>query len=717
MLEHDAKPIGPGTADEAMRIAGLNLRSLFDRYPFAVQVYLPDGRAIYRNPAQIAMWGPRDAAVDTSVVFDSPELTALGLMPYIRRGFGGETVALPVTRYTDQDEPRLRFGQPMWVRTYIYPVTDEDDELRAVVVMHIDVTEREASQRLLEERVEERTREMASLLKVSQTISSTLDLKSLLDLILEQLKVVADFTGSVVILAEEGMFRIVDDRSGIAPGEQNPELIGIHWPISQGGKLWETLSALRPVVIDDVLGDSDLARAFRERTSGSRDTTSVRSVRSWLAVPLVAGDRAIGFIGISKDTPNYYTEHHTHLAMAIAAQAATAIENARLFEHERRTAEELATLLEISRTVSSTLELEPLLALILDQIKLVLDYTSALVLTVDGDDVRAREYRGPLPREVVLSRPTATTMSPEAEARLNRGEPVIIANIWADDPEARLYRSQMGEEYLRTTASYLQCLLVAPLLHKGNLIGALVLTHETPGYYTERHATLAQTMANQVTSAVENARLFEQARKLAALEERQRLARELHDSVSQVLFSIGLGARTVRTLLDRGDMTRAETSAEYILNLADMGMAEMRALLFELRPESLEQEGLVAAIAKQVDALRARHGIEVEADLRDEPNASLEAKEALYRIAQEAMHNTVKHAGASRIEVRLDRDLDGLILEVRDNGRGFDPSGSFPGHLGLRSMRERVARVGGVLDLRSAPQHGTTIRVQVPAPA
>ncbi|MGD9892001.1 MAG: GAF domain-containing protein, partial [Dehalococcoidia bacterium] len=411
MPEPNVEAIGPATADEVMRIAGLNLRSLFDRFPSAVQVYLPDGRAIYRNPAQLAMWGPRDDSIQTPVVFESAALEALGLMPYIRRGFGGETVALPVTRYTSTDEPRLAGRPPIWVQTLIYPINDEAGTLHAVVVMHIDVTERIEAQRLLEERVEERTRETASLLKVSQTISSTLDLKSLLDLILEQLKVVADYTGSVVILVEDGMFRIVDDRSGIAPGEPNPELIGVHWPLSQGGKLWQSLSALRPVVIDDVLGDSDMAQAFRARTQGSSDTTSVRNVRSWLAVPLVAGDRAIGFIGISKDTPGYYTEHHARLAMAIAAQAATAIENARLFAHERRTAEELATLLEISRTVSSTLELEPLLSLILDQIKLVLDYTSALVLSVDGDDVRAREYRGPLPREVVLSRPTATTMS------------------------------------------------------------------------------------------------------------------------------------------------------------------------------------------------------------------------------------------------------------------------------------------------------------------
>ena len=181
-----------------------------------------------------------------------------------------------------------------------------------------------------------------------------------------------------------------------------------------------------------------------------------------------------------------------------------------------------------------------------------------------------------------------------------------------------------------------------------------------------------------------------------------------------MLFSISLSARTTRTLLDRDDAARAIPSVEYIAQLAEMGTAEMRALLFELRPESLAQEGLVAALTKQAAALRARHAIEVDAALGDEPNVPLEVKEALYRIAQEATHNTVKHARASRITLRLACDAERVALEVEDNGVGFDAGGAFPGHLGLVSMRERVERLGGTLVIESAPGRGTVLRIRIP---
>jgi signal transduction histidine kinase len=151
-----------------------------------------------------------------------------------------------------------------------------------------------------------------------------------------------------------------------------------------------------------------------------------------------------------------------------------------------------------------------------------------------------------------------------------------------------------------------------------------------------------------------------------------------------------------------------------VLSLAGAGLAEMRALIFELRPDSLEAEGLVAALEKQAAALQARHEIPVQATLGREPDLPLEAKEALYRIVQEALHNTVKHAHASRVNLKLEDGPDGIALEVSDDGVGFDPDASFPGHLGLESMRERAARVGGALRVQSAPGEGTSIRVRVP---
>ena len=203
--------------------------------------------------------------------------------------------------------------------------------------------------------------------------------------------------------------------------------------------------------------------------------------------------------------------------------------------------------------------------------------------------------------------------------------------------------------------------------------------------------------------------------KLAALEERQRLARELHDSVSQALYGIALGSRTARTLLERGEPAKAAEPLDYVLSLAEAGLSEMRALIFELRPESLKNEGLVAALIKQSDALQARHKLDVVTSFCPEPDISLDAKETLYRVAQEAMHNIARHAKATRITLSLLHADGKLTLEVRDNGKGFDPDGDFPGHLGLKSMRERVANIGGAFHITSRPGEGTVVTVHLTA--
>jgi signal transduction histidine kinase len=257
--------------------------------------------------------------------------------------------------------------------------------------------------------------------------------------------------------------------------------------------------------------------------------------------------------------------------------------------------------------------------------------------------------------------------------------------------------------------------MVVPLSLKERVIGFLSLAHTQPAFYTERHAGLVSAIATQIAVAIENARLYEQAQHLAAVEERQRLARELHDSVSQALYGIALGARTARTLLDT-DAQRATEPVDYVLQLADAGLAEMRALIFELRPESLESEGLVAALEKQIAATRARYGLEVVAELCDEPGISLIQKEVFYRVAQESLHNIVKHARATRVDLDLSNDDGALTLHVRDNGVGFDATQTFPGHMGLVSFNERAASIGAELSVDSAPGSGTTVRLSF-APA
>jgi signal transduction histidine kinase len=208
-------------------------------------------------------------------------------------------------------------------------------------------------------------------------------------------------------------------------------------------------------------------------------------------------------------------------------------------------------------------------------------------------------------------------------------------------------------------------------------------------------------------------RLYEQAQELASLQERQRLARELHDSVSQALYGISLGAHTAQeAMVD--DPEQATASLDYVISLTEAGLAEMRALIFELRPESLEAEGVVAALNKQIAVMRTRYRLSVEAHLDEEPDLSMEIKYTLYRIAQEALHNIVKHARAHCVTLHLAREDQEISLLIEDDGRGFDAKQTFPGHFGICSMQERAAKVGGSLTLKSEPNQGTCVQVRLP---
>ena len=259
-----------------------------------------------------------------------------------------------------------------------------------------------------------------------------------------------------------------------------------------------------------------------------------------------------------------------------------------------------------------------------------------------------------------------------------------------------------------------QAAVIARLLYRGAAVGLLTaIFREGEMPYAAETSFLAA-LADQAAMAAANARLLSAARDRVALEERQRLARELHDSVSQSLYAIQVGAQMARERLDR-DPARAAQPIDYVLRLAEAGQAEMRALIFELRPEAIETEGLVAALKRQIEVLRAKHGIIASLIASGEPELPVEIKQALHRIGQEALWNTVKHARARRVDVHLEAHDHSVVLEIADNGVGFDPNGSFPGHLGLRSMHERAIGAGGSLEVVSAQGQGTRVVVRVPS--
>ncbi|PWT75503.1 MAG: hypothetical protein C5B60_05225 [Chloroflexi bacterium] len=373
---------------------------------------------------------------------------------------------------------------------------------------------------------------------------------------------------------------------------------------------------------------------------------------------------------------------------------------------------ELSMLLEVSHNVTSTLKLDPLLGLILDQLKTVVDYTGASISIVEGDDLVFLDSRGPIPEDQLRNLRIPLQRLGSIWEMISSRQPLFLPNVRAESPLAQAVQTATGA-LMDTVFHYVCACLMVPITLKDHVIGILTLTSSEEDAFTEHHAALAVAISNQAAIAIENARLYQQAQALAALEERQKLARELHDSVSQALYSISLGVHTARALLDRDPALVAEP-LDYVLGLAKAGLAEMRALIFELRPESLETEGLVSALSKQGAALQVRHEVAVSLDLCMEPDIPLSVKQDLYRIAQEALHNSVKHAQAHLVDLCLRQTSEAIILQVRDDGVGFDPAGAFPGHLGLRSMEERIKRLAGTLSIESTPGHGVAITARVP---
>jgi len=253
-----------------------------------------------------------------------------------------------------------------------------------------------------------------------------------------------------------------------------------------------------------------------------------------------------------------------------------------------------------------------------------------------------------------------------------------------------------------------------PIAARGEVIAAFYLTdREGADEFSAEDQRLIEMLAAHAAVAIENARLLERSRELSIVEERNRLARELHDAVSQKLFGLVLNAEAAATLLDRDPAAAADQVAR-LGELAQEALGELRELIFELRPASLEEEGLAATLRKHVDMLRRIHGRDIELRISGAAQPAPEDAD-VFRIAQEALNNALRHAEAERIELRLAGRDGRLTLTVADDGVGFDPEA--PGlrsrRLGLTSMEERARALGGTLAVVSRPGDGTTVTLEV----
>ena len=255
--------------------------------------------------------------------------------------------------------------------------------------------------------------------------------------------------------------------------------------------------------------------------------------------------------------------------------------------------------------------------------------------------------------------------------------------------------------------------LALPLRARDRVVGVLTATAQAGSGWDEESLRWVGGLAAQAAVALENNRLYELARDEAAEDERRHLARELHDSVSQAIYSVVLTAHAAERHLG-ADAEAVRRGLAAVIELSEAALAEMRALIFELRPEALAEVGLMGALHRQLDGLELRHELRAVRRLGQEPDMPFTTKQVVLRVAQEALHNVVKHASATTVTVSAHHENQVLHLDVIDDGIGFDTQAAYPGHLGLTSMHERITALGGTLSISSTLGVGTSVNVRVP---
>jgi signal transduction histidine kinase len=257
--------------------------------------------------------------------------------------------------------------------------------------------------------------------------------------------------------------------------------------------------------------------------------------------------------------------------------------------------------------------------------------------------------------------------------------------------------------------------LTVPIKAKGNIIGVLDAQSQRLNAFDQSDIMVMQSLADQAAVAIENARLYEQAKRFAVVEERNRIARELHDSVTQALYGITLHTEAAFRHLQNNKIELTREQLEDLRVTAQEALREMRLLIFELRPSVLENQGLISALKARVEAVEERAGLQVTFSVDGDLNPPSHIQDGLYRIAQEALNNALKHARANRIDLRLHADQESITMTVTDDGMGFDPERAVPGGgLGLDGMIERADELGGVLTLDSRHGEGTIVKIEVP---
>ena len=549
--------------------------------------------------------------------------------------------------------------------------------------------------RLLEGEKTARRRE-TTLREVAAALTMGLSLNDLLDLVLERLSFVIPNYSSAIVLLENNKPATVAYRDRFGVPQQFPHLMDTRPP---------TVAAVLELALPQVINDTH-ASPIWEYIEG------YEAIRAWMGVPLLVKGTCIGLLTIDRNTPNSFMEEDKELAMAFANQVAMGIQSARLFTRQQEHAAELESkvreatrdlevLYGIAATAVNNPDLQQLLWRSMSLTAEAFRCPAAVVHLLDNQQESLR-------REAYLENgnPALGKLLIELDAHssilhqsLATGEPTYLSSAdlpagWADHPNS--------------------VLVMAPLRSRGRNLGVLSLVCDQRHRGSDIPSDLLATIAEQIGVALENIRLSQLTRQSAIIEERERLARDIHDQVTQSIYSASLFAEAARSAADIGDLDKVYHHSHSILRMTNQALRELRLLLFEFRTEALARHGLVDALRERLKTVEHRAGIEGEVHATGIDDLSVSLEETFYRVALEALNNALRHAHAGRVDIILMKEEGDLIMTIVDNGVGFDRElAAASGGMGLEGMQKRIGKVAGILTFSSSSD-GTWVTARAP---
>ncbi len=526
------------------------------------------------------------------------------------------------------------------------------------------------------------------MLHTAQTTSSALEPDQVLERVADALIAAVDvpYCGIYLLDAEGGVLvpRVLRgpmNENG-HPGLREPQLDPVVNTL-----MGEALAQQSPAVWYDAATDPRL----------SREMAQTWNIKSVLAVPIRVSVKVLGMALLSTSSDyRHFTPDEIELVWGIANSVALAVDNARLYAETRQHLAESQGLQRVAAALLHKVSPEEVLAIVCAEAQHLTGATGSAVLLVEDSDWLRVAYNS------------------VAESTFFERIPIAgsLAGLAVQENAPFLTNALASESYEYLQGKRPTAFLAVPLYANSDVIGVLEVLNK-PGGFVKDDIRVVSLFANQAAINIEHARLNQQAGQLAVLEERQRLARELHDSVVQSLYSMALYADAAGLALASGKQDVTVSHLQELRETARSAMYDMRLLIFELHPPTLEQEGLITALRVRLAAVEARAGVRAELEVEGERRLPIAVEQELYRIVQEALNNIMKHARAQHVTLRVRFDDKTVSLQIHDDGAGFDLRSVEGGGMGLHSFAARAAKIGGQVTVDSQPGQGTTVTVHV----